>query len=576
MKRIPSLLTLAAAFAILLAACAPVTPTPILTEPPVVPTDTPAPTLVPVTLAWPEAGASMLGPDGGVMVFVPAGEFTMGAGGFDDPQHTVNLSGYWIGKTKVTNRMYGLCVALGVCTPPSQEPGAAVYTDPAFADHPVVGVTWEQASAYCAWSGARLPTEAEWEKAARGTSAQLYPWGGAEPSCDLLNFDNCKGATTSVMTYPQGASPYGALDMAGNVFEWVGDWYAPDYYAVSPAQDPSGPAEGQARVVRGSSFESEPAQAALTIRHYANPALARRDTGFRCAASQPRLSAPYCVANAYQPVAPAPAVSGCEVPAAQVRGNYCAGAQGFATVDIPPDATYEMTTRGFECSEAVIDGQRRLTCSGPDNSTGQLTLCNPACADPTPNPDQGAVCDPGYARDAATGLCAYQPLPLPSGPQACPPGYALDSTGQTCRPGTGLDGLCPVGQYFDAAFNGCVPANGQFECNLYGLDNRSLAGACFENSCPAGYSYHPDSQCCQSEALLYPGCRPGYLYDAAYGGCVPGVAQASGAGCTTISLDILQCGEPFNCGKFTTEVACINNAVYGCQWNDQINVCENK
>ena len=566
------------AFILILSACAPSAtpepPTPTLVE--VIPSDTPAPTLVPVVLGGPQAGTTITWVDGGSLVYIPAGEFVMGADGADNPRHGVNLSAYWVHKTKVTNRMYALCVGVGVCEAPSRERGAAVYTDPTYADHPVVGVNWEQAGAYCGWAGGRLPTEAEWEKAARGPGGSTFPWGEAEASCSLLNFGGCKGSTTSVVAFPGGASPYGVLDLAGNAFEWIYDWYDANYYATSPIQDPPGPDAGQYKAIRGSSYDTEAGQLPLAIRHYGARIYTNADLGFRCVVQQPINFPPYCQASAYQPGGQTPAISTCESPNAFVSGYGCDVTKGFSSVDMPVDSTYKILTPGYECIETYTAGIKRITCYGPDNTTGEMTVCNPTCGDPTPSANLAAVCDPGYSFDPATRQCVYTPIVDQAGPAGCPPGYALDSTGQVCRPTTGLDAQCPLGQYFDSLFGGCVPANQQANCNLYGLDNPALAGSCYPG-CPAGFALDPISQCCQSPAQgLYPSCQPGYTYDPLYGGCVSGLAQISGAGCTTVSLDILHCGEPYNCGAITSESKCLRYQVYGCTWNDQVDQCVNK
>ena len=197
--------------------------------------------------------------DGARYVFVPAGPFAMGLdeGGFDEkPQHEVVLDAFWIMQTEVTNEQYESCVAADVCSPPFHPDWGSDEFWALYDLHPVTQVTWEQAVAYAEWAGGRLPTEAEWEKAARGTDGRRYPWGDATPNAQRLNFNDAIGDTQPVGSYPAGASPYGALDMAGNVWEWVADWYGESYYAVSPRENPTGPAEGERRVLRGGAYNS--------------------------------------------------------------------------------------------------------------------------------------------------------------------------------------------------------------------------------------------------------------------------------------------------------------------------------
>jgi formylglycine-generating enzyme required for sulfatase activity len=176
----------------------------------------------------------------------------------EQPLHTVTLSAYSIDKYEVTNARYKACVDAGGCTAPGSVNSytrSPYYGTSTYADYPVVNVTWYQASAFCAWAGGRLPTEAEWEKAARGSSdTRKYPWGDSAPDCTKTNYSLCVNDTSRVGSYPSGASPYGVMDMAGNVWELVNDWYDSSYYNVSPSVNPQGSATGETRVLRGGAW----------------------------------------------------------------------------------------------------------------------------------------------------------------------------------------------------------------------------------------------------------------------------------------------------------------------------------
>ena len=238
------------------------------------------------------------------MVTVPAGNFTRGCvaahnDGFNCrpdelPAATIYLDAFSIDTIEVTNAAYAACVADAGCSLPSSfssDNRANYYGNPLYDDYPVVNVTWAQANAYCTWAGKRLPTEAEWEKAARGASDQrAYPWGDSSPLCSLANFNpglDCIGDTAESASYFAGASPYGALNMAGNVYEWVNDWYASDYYASSPSSNPSGPASGEYRAMRGGSAFSDPIYLRVVYRDWYPIAYYSYQVGFRCAASAP-------------------------------------------------------------------------------------------------------------------------------------------------------------------------------------------------------------------------------------------------------------------------------------------------
>jgi formylglycine-generating enzyme required for sulfatase activity len=217
----------------------------------------------------------------GDMVRIPAGTFLMGINrnqpDDEGPQHQVHLQAYWIDRYEVTNAGYRRCVDAGACPEPAD---LRYYKDARYADHPVVFVTWYNACAYCRWRGRRLPTEAEWEKAARGDDGRSYPWGN-EPIQDRLNADNRRGGTAPVGSYPSGASPYGVLDMAGNVWEWIEDWY--EAYPGSPFR--SDLFGHKYKVVRGGSWNHPMGDARTFHRDIAHPARAIGVVGFRCAAS---------------------------------------------------------------------------------------------------------------------------------------------------------------------------------------------------------------------------------------------------------------------------------------------------
>jgi formylglycine-generating enzyme required for sulfatase activity len=250
---------------------------------PPLPTNTPEPT--PSPTIKPQLGSTLVSPkDGMVMVYVPEGEFEMGdkgLGSAEKPVHTVYLDGFWIDQTEVTHELYKVCVEQGGCDPPSN---TDFYDDPSYANHPIVYATWLNANNYCEWAGRRLPTEAEWEKAARGTDGRWYPWGNTY-DCPMANFGECNPSTSPVGSYPEGASPYGALDMAGNVWEWVSDWYDVNYYHDSPHENPQGPSFGEERGLRGGSYEGTKRNARTATRGDLLPEQTINDVGFRCALS---------------------------------------------------------------------------------------------------------------------------------------------------------------------------------------------------------------------------------------------------------------------------------------------------
>jgi serine/threonine protein kinase len=231
---------------------------------------------------------------GVVMQLVPAGEFTMGSDNNDDdekPIHQVYLDTYYMDKYEVTNRLYHVCASAGICDPPrdtSSVTRASYYGNSQFANYPVINVDWYQAKAYCIWRGARLPTEAEWEKAARGTDGLTYPWGEGI-NCGKANYwgkeSGCVGDTTEVGRYPNGISPYGIFDMAGNVWEWIADWYSETYYQNSPFENPIGLSSGKYRGLRGGSWGYLQYGTRASDRFWVEPFDWSASIGFRCAIS---------------------------------------------------------------------------------------------------------------------------------------------------------------------------------------------------------------------------------------------------------------------------------------------------
>jgi serine/threonine-protein kinase len=272
-----------------------------------------------------------------VLAYVPEGEFWMGTSEDEPvsnyeymderPLHSVYLNAFWIDQTEVTNAMFqGFVEATGYQTDAEmrgwswvgyykrnsdryKKEDGAFWNTPLGAesnikgleDHPVVNVSWNDAAAYCKWAGRRLPTEAEWEKAARGTDGMRYPWGDQPLAGEYLNFadvnvndepdqdgiDDGFRYTAPVGSYPAGASPYGAMDMAGNVWEWVADWYGFDYYVTTPYNNPEGPSSGKYRVLRGGCWIDKAERTRAANRAWGNyafePDASANYVGFRCA-----------------------------------------------------------------------------------------------------------------------------------------------------------------------------------------------------------------------------------------------------------------------------------------------------
>ena len=270
-------------------------------------TAAPSPTPLPEATATPD-NIRISSKDGMTQILIPAGTFIMGAMDVyrendEQPPHDITLDAFWMDQVEVTNGMYNLCVEAGECRPPAEtrsDNRDEYFGNPEYQDYPVVYVAWYDANVYCQWAGRRLPTEAEWERAARGDDKRNYPWGDELPNEYNSNSLNTVGDTTRVGSYAEGASPYGILDMAGNVWEWVADRYRPDYYSKSPSENPQGPTADEVfntyRVIRGGSYQEDGIFLRLVNRSFLegpNPKADPKDEayygkstnriGFRCA-----------------------------------------------------------------------------------------------------------------------------------------------------------------------------------------------------------------------------------------------------------------------------------------------------
>jgi formylglycine-generating enzyme required for sulfatase activity len=413
----------------LLAACSSAAAPVVVTLTPAVPT----PTVAPIDLSAPmQVGSTILYVDGTSLVAVPSGPFEMGHGTADNPQHTVTLSDYWIYSTEVTNHQYLLCVDQGRCTPPD------ALDDPDFSDvaglnQPVVGVSFDQARAYCNFVNADLPTEAQWEKAARGPDSNLYPWGKDAPSCDLLNFNNCLKMSSDVTQFARGRSYYGALNMAGNVFEWVADWYDPLYYKASPPGDPAGPDSGRARVIRSSGYRSNDTQSLTYARSFSSPSDHRRDLGFRCSLSKLDYFAPAC----------------------SLAPTVAASQLSSIAVDCPNISIDVQTTACRYGGGAVVTFNDDHP-QDPNASFGGIVGCTLVTGRPGSFP-LGYQCQKSSLA-VMSSSCAYSGL---TGGE-CPSHYSLNLDSGLCEwDGSRTQGLnCPTGEFYDPVHHCCLVVSG--------------------------------------------------------------------------------------------------------------------
>jgi formylglycine-generating enzyme required for sulfatase activity len=481
------------------------------------PGETATPTLVPVNLEGPpmEVGSTWVYVDLTTIVAVPAGKFVMGHGGDDDPVHDVTLADYWIYQTEVTNRQYALCVNVGNCTSPDPKTNPT-FDDPYRSNDPVVGVNWQQAADYCTWVHGRLPTEAEWEKFARGPNGNPYPWGEKTPSCDLANYNLCKGKTTDVVTHPLGKSYYDGLDLAGNVYEWVADWYLSTYYGQAPAEDPLGPENGTKRSIRSNSFLSNAFLSESAWRFRDDPKAQRNDLGFRCVVEDPTFFAPFCEAVGIVGTGPGGGgpggVPSPVCPSVSINQNQLECHNQVSTTNAifnssDPAAVVDPGTCGTHYDLAPFP-------EGYNCSTGTLVSIKAFCTYTDPGP---ATCAMHYNLNSGTGMCEWDGTGSIN--DECLPGFNYDPVHQCCSATPGSAGdypLCPPGHSPVEGPPGtfkCMPGSDPGfvqDTELITIKSCEGPGGCQPppSGCPTGqgYQWDPDKCCCAS---VYGGyCQP--------------------------------------------------------------------
>lgn len=516
-------------------------------------------------------------------VYVPAGEFEMGSDE-DDPQanedefprHAVRLPGFWIMTTEATNGLYAQCVQEGECSPPEPAesgPGSH-YGDENFNHYPVVGVNWAQAEEFCDYVDGTLPSEAQWEKAARGYFGWPYPWGSANPTCDLANMTGCLEDLARVGSYEQGQSPFGLRDMAGNTREWVNDRYDPDAYEGSALMMPTGPEEGSLRVMRGGSFMDSAGEIRASARFSADPEDNFEDVGFRCV-SDTLTTHPFC-STSYRPnCSPSdpgdPGDEPCD-PGQHVQYENPAKAsiscpqKGVGEVKIgfsDPVASISVVVNGATLP-CTPDAGSTFTCTGAIPAAGEeatITVCSKSvplaledgflgleevsCTIFHEIVSVGDTISYASIRPVAELLPGLQVTQNLVWDGSCPPGHTWDWESNACvrneNPGENPDyeGYCLEGYIFDPNLLCCVPAEpGICEEGFY------LAAAnqpCVEippNGCPQGYVYDPYLGCIhqpQDGDGGTPGQQNGFT-------CPPGQVYIQGKGCVTEGA-IAQCPE---------------------------------
>ncbi len=551
----------------------------------ITPSPGPQSTAVPDTFL-PATGSILRWVDFSDFVYVPSGEFIMGADSTEPkdytPAHTVNLNGFWIHQAEVTNQQYAQCVADGKCTVPNSDPDEEYrYGSPIYANYPVVGVSWNQAQEFCSYIDARLPTEAEWEKTARGVEGKLYPWGDDAPSCDLLNYNDClePSEPDNVRTYNNGTSPFEAMDMSGNVFEWVSDWYQSDYYASSPSSNPLGPEQGTKKVYRGGGYKTSDDEILSYLRFSLEPEKHAADIGFRC------------VLLGEDGEIPTPPAPPCQVVALNPQPDEALTPTPISCSDPKISAYCELRPNGAAASGVIVD---EIECpSGRLESTGFTQNGFPlTCNLPGSGSLRWFCNDPSWAQGLSVkiGYChEYYPVQLSI---ECPTGYKYNSTSTFCEPeGAWLpDPPCPMG-YVEVEGFGCLPdywASGSgcpvgFYTVYFGstalcipMDECLLPDApesCNPPVCPEGETYDTARECCVQPEKPKQVCPVGWTFYEEKNVCVKPSIFAKPCGAQQVKIPFCPTKTPTPtqppsndpCNAFTTQLVC--NRYKACVWN---------
>ncbi len=561
-------------------------PSMIIPSPTVSVQQTPTPENTPVLVSIePEKGSVLTWIDYSNFVYIPGGKYGMGKESYDQadfaPFHEVTLTAFWIQQAEVTNQQYAQCVSDGKCSPPMQELEIPYWYENEYdGNHPVVGVTWFQAREYCTYIRSRLPSEAEWEAAARGSERKTFPWGGDKPDCNYANFKGClvPAEPLDIRSYDFGASDFFVLDMAGNVREWVADWYGKDYYQSSPELDPLGPLDGRKRVYRGGSYRSSAEEMATYLRNALEPEKQASDLGFRCVLDGDPLKV-----TALQPAQPCTLLSGNDpaqiqptstpfpCSAASVSG-FCQLLSGKPSYGIEifqsgcrDNNLYSMTgnSQPLSCSISQLsDGGNKFHCTFPGMGQGikvNINYCNVLEV-----PQVDITCPLGYQLDQHSRQCELINAKLPTPP--CPKGYQ-EVTSIGCLPVYDpADSGCPIGYYSIETPSGyvCMPLN---KCQF-----PSGSDSCANTACEVGQKYDPFDNCCASADSPKRTCASYLIYNPDQNSCLSpdlfskkcNSTLAKIPYCPTLTPSPMPTREaPPDCSVYHDPDVCIAN---GCQW----------